>query len=550
MANRNGSSGNDTIVTGSEDDSVWGQAGDDSIRMGDGDDVGGGGAGNDTVFGEAGNDSTWGDAGNDSLFGGAGNDVLGGGDGRDTLDGGTGNDTFGGGAGNDLILGREGDDLFGGDGGNDTIYAGDGNDSGGGGTGDDLIFGEDGDDAIGGEAGRDTIHGGEGHDGLGGGEDDDLVYGGPGNDEIGGDGGNDTIYGDAGGDSIGGGADNDLIDGGAGNDHVGGGDGDDTVKGGIGDDHVFGDAGNDALFGDEGADRLIGGTGDDTMAGGAGADGYEIEDGDGHDVITDFDVVNDHLAFDMAEISNFRDVRARMSQDGEDTLFSFDNGDTLRLLNVFNGDLRPANVKSVNGPICLCAGMPVETVNGPVLIEHLKVGDMVLTRDGGAAPIRAILHETRAFVGRDDRRRPVLIGAGALGDGVPLRDVRVSPQHRVMLRDPASGEDVLLPACKLVGRSGIRRMRGVASAEYYNILLDTHEVLDVAGLPVESLLVTPFSMSRLSAAEQAVWRTRPAMAPARRLTKTADGLCGVAFALAAGNLAVCGGHTPARIAAE
>ncbi|MFD0859536.1 Hint domain-containing protein [Roseovarius aquimarinus] len=550
MAFVSGTSGNDTIITGAENDVVWGDDGNDAIRTGAGDDLVGGGLGNDTIIGEAGDDDLYGNEGNDVLLGGEGNDYLAGNQGADSLDAGAGRDTLDGGEGSDLMFARDGDDRFFGDAGNDTIYGGGGNDTGGGGTGNDLIYGDDGNDFLGGEEGRDTIYGGTGNDSIGGGADEDLIYGGADNDTIDGLGGNDTLYGDAGNDRIAGGVDNDLIDGGAGDDTVGGDEGNDVVKGGDGRDSVSGGAGDDQLLGDEGDDTLSGGTGNDTMAGGAGADRYVVRDGNGDDVISDFDVVNDRLAFDMAEIARFRDAEARMTQDGADTLFTFDNGNTLRLQNVSKGDLRPANVESVNGPICICAGMPVETARGPVAVEHLREGDMVLTRDGGAARVRMMLHETRVFRDREDRRRPVLIAAGALGDGIPAQDVRLSPQHRVMMRDTATGEERLVAACKLTGLRGVRRMRGVASAEYYNILLETHEILGVANLPVESLLVAERSLPRLPKAEQAVWRARPAMTPARPIDGHADDLEGVAFGAQAPHWMVIAHATPVLFAAE
>ncbi len=81
------------------------------------------GSGNDTVSGMAGNDTLNGDAGTDTLYGGDGADTLSGGADADTLTGEAGNDTLDGGLGNDSLSGGTGNDtyLFGKGDGQDTI---------------------------------------------------------------------------------------------------------------------------------------------------------------------------------------------------------------------------------------------------------------------------------------------------------------------------------------------------------------------------------------------------------------------------------------------
>ncbi|HYI40518.1 MAG TPA: hypothetical protein VE053_09395 [Allosphingosinicella sp.] len=89
-----GTSGNDTLVGGSDRDFIDGLEGNDQLS---------GGLDDDGLFG---------DLGNDSLDGGDGNDELQGGEGDDTLTGGAGNDLLEGGAGNDGLDGGDGDDVL------------------------------------------------------------------------------------------------------------------------------------------------------------------------------------------------------------------------------------------------------------------------------------------------------------------------------------------------------------------------------------------------------------------------------------------------------
>lgn len=422
--------------------------------------------------------------------------------------------------GDDTISTGSDDDIVWANGGNDSVTTGDGNDEAWGGAGNDLIRGGGGGDTLGGDQGDDTIDGGAGNDKLWGGSDDDRITGGAGNDTIGGGSGHDTLSGDDGDDEVWGDSGDDSINGGTGND---------TLDGGGGDDRMGGGAGDDDLHGGAGSDTIAGGAGNDAMAGGTDADVFIVRDGNGHDTISDFDVTEDRLAFDMAEITRFPDAQARMTQDGADTVFTFDNGDTLRLLNVSRDDLRPSNTQSVDGPICLCAGTPIATPDGFVKVEMLRPGDSVLTLDGAPMPVRLIVCEKHRFRSRDDRAKPILIGAGSLGPDLPRGPLRVSPQHRVLMQAPLTGAEHLVAAVKLLGWPGVRRMRGLGQADYYNILLDRHAILNAGGVAVESLLVTAHSLARLPPDIRTLQASRPAMQPARPICRSAEGLRGVAF---------------------
>ncbi|WP_203228012.1 Hint domain-containing protein [Roseovarius dicentrarchi] len=449
---------------------------------------------------------------------------------RNKLIGGDGDDTISGRGGSDYILGRDGNDRLYGDDGNDHMKGDAGRDYMEGGAGNDHMEGGTESDTMHGGTGADTMDGGTGDDTIYGGDDNDRISGGAGNDRLDGGSGDDTVGGDEGNDVVRGGDGADKVWGGAGHDQLDGGAGDDTLGGDVGDDTLDGGAGNDELWGDEGADQLTGGAGNDTMSGGAGGDTFIIRDGNGHDIVTDFDVELDILAFDMTEISRFPDAQARMAQDGPDTVFTFDNGDTVRLQNVSRDQLRPSNVQSVDGPICLCAGTMVETPDGRVAVERLRTGDLVVTQDGPPMAVRLILRETHLFNCREDRGRPILIAQGALGDNLPRQDLRLSPQHRVLMADRDGDAEYLVPAVKLIGLRGVRRMRGVATAEYYNILLDSHAILGTAGLGIESLLVTTRSLLRLPPDIQRRWLDRPRMRAARQIRRDPAGLCGARFA--------------------
>ena len=170
-----GGKGSDTITV---DERVA-----NSLRItgGEGDDYIIAGSGNDTVFDNFGSNTINGGAGNDiivahgldvgpregyinRLEGGAGNDYLEGSNGSDFLSGGEGNDTLYGLGGNDELHGGAGKDYLDGGKDSDILYGDAGHDSLVGGQGDDKLYGGEGDDLLIGTSGSDRLEGGAGSD--------------------------------------------------------------------------------------------------------------------------------------------------------------------------------------------------------------------------------------------------------------------------------------------------------------------------------------------------------------------------------------------------
>lgn len=105
-----------------------------------------------------------------------------------------------------------------------------------------------------------------------------------------------------------------------------------TIHGGGGADTLHGNAAQDRLFGDGGNDLLIGDGGNDRMTGGKGSDVFSFTGITRDDVITDFDAkgggdLQDYLMF--SELTAFTVKHA-----GDDVLIKFEDGDSIRLLDV------------------------------------------------------------------------------------------------------------------------------------------------------------------------------------------------------------------------
>ncbi|MBH0238871.1 Hint domain-containing protein, partial [Methylobrevis albus] len=83
---------------------------------------------------------------------------------------------------------------------------------------------------------------------------------------------------------------------------------------------------------------------------------------------------------------------------------------------------------------CFVGGTLIATPAGEVPVESLAIGDLVLTADGRAVPVKWIGRQTIAnHVFLSDRMRPVCIAAGALGSGVPHTDLYLSADHGMIV---------------------------------------------------------------------------------------------------------------------
>ena len=134
--------------------------------------------------------------------------------------------------------------------------------------------------------------------------------------------------------------------------------------------------------------------------------------------------------------------------------------------------------------LCFAKGTWITTPSGQVPIEELAAGDMVVTMDHGPQPIRWISSSKRRAIGN---MAPILIRKGALGN---TRDLRVSPQHRMLLSgwqaEVLFGEsEVLATAKSLVNDHSILREEG-GEVEYFHMLFDSHEIVYAEGAPCES----------------------------------------------------------------
>jgi len=141
---------------------------------------------------------------------------------------------------------------------------------------------------------------------------------------------------------------------------------------------------------------------------------------------------------------------------------------------------------------CFTPGTRIATAGGDRPVEKTRVGDLVRTRDHGLQPVRWVGRRTlsRAELLVDPTLRPIGIAQGALGEGLPVRDMAVSRQHRMLVAGPRAellfGEDeVLVRALHLVHLPGVAHQRS-DSVTYVHLLFDRHELVLADGAWSES----------------------------------------------------------------
>jgi hypothetical protein len=135
-------------------------------------------------------------------------------------------------------------------------------------------------------------------------------------------------------------------------------------------------------------------------------------------------------------------------------------------------------------PVCFMPGTLVRTPAGEVAVESLHAGDLVVTADGRAAPVRWMGRQTISTRFADPLRvLPIRISAGALGEAMPARDLLLSPDHALLV------EGVLVQAGALVNNTTIRREARVPEVfTYWHVELHDHALVLAEGVPAETFI--------------------------------------------------------------
>ncbi|WP_339077659.1 Hint domain-containing protein [Acetobacter sp. AC2005] len=140
--------------------------------------------------------------------------------------------------------------------------------------------------------------------------------------------------------------------------------------------------------------------------------------------------------------------------------------------------------------ICYLAGSMIRTPKGDVAVEDLRVGDTVLAYKNGAAEPTEIVWAGHAqakvnpSLPDDEAGYPVRIVKDAIAEGVPYKDMLVTPEHCLYF------DGRFVPVRMLVNGSSIFYDRTFTSYTYYHVETSEHAVIMADGMLSESYLDT------------------------------------------------------------
>ncbi|NCQ23190.1 MAG: hypothetical protein COW54_14720 [Rhodobacteraceae bacterium CG17_big_fil_post_rev_8_21_14_2_50_63_15] len=164
----------------------------------------------------------------------------------------------------------------------------------------------------------------------------------------------------------------------------------------------------------------------------------------------------------------------------------------------------PINAGAIAAPPCFTPGTRILAEDGYIPVEDLRVGDRVRTRDAG---LQQLLWVGRAVLSAADLLanpsfQPVCIRADAFGPGQPARDLLVSPQHRILVRNWAAElhfgtSEVLVAAQHLINDQSVTRTPAPDGITYLHIMCAAHHVIWAEGLETETFLPGPQSLGHV-----------------------------------------------------
>ena len=145
------------------------------------------------------------------------------------------------------------------------------------------------------------------------------------------------------------------------------------------------------------------------------------------------------------------------------------------------------------GVICFTSGTSILTEDGPKLVEAIREGDFVQTKDNGLQEVvwLGARRMTGARFYAMPELRPIRILAGALGEGEPDDDLLVSPQHRMLIKGRVAQslfntDEVLVAAEHLLNDKSIFVDYSINETAYHHIMFDAHQVIWANGVESES----------------------------------------------------------------
>jgi len=136
---------------------------------------------------------------------------------------------------------------------------------------------------------------------------------------------------------------------------------------------------------------------------------------------------------------------------------------------------------------CFAAGTRILTPDGDKPVQALTAGDEALTLRGDGDAVGRVIWTGRRGIDltrhpRPEKLVPVRILAGALGAGLPERDLLLSPDHCLFI------DGHLIEAKTLVNGATVIQDDTLRHVTYHHIELEQHGIVLAEGVPVETFL--------------------------------------------------------------
>ena len=215
-------------------------------------------------------------------------------------------------------------------------------------------------------------------------------------------------------------------------------------------------------------DAAVGGSADDTFV--ENANGDTIDGGAGANTVV--------LRLNQADYTMTRTPANVV------TVTTRSAGVTDTLSNVATLRFADGSTLQTSAIACYARGTRLAVPEGQALVERLAIGDSVVTASGAVRQVKWI--GTRAYAGpflaANPGAQPIRVHAGAIADGIPVRDLHVSARHALFL------DGLLIPAESLVNGVSVTRCTDWAEVEYFHIELHSHDILLAEGCPAESFV--------------------------------------------------------------
>ena len=182
--------------------------------------------------------------------------------------------------------------------------------------------------------------------------------------------------------------------------------------------------------------------------------------------------------------------------------------DYLNAAGLVAGAVTFENIEKVTTTPCFTPGTLIATPKGEFPIERLQAGDRVITRDNGIQEVRWIGQRKFdwACLTANPHLRPIMVRRGSLGNGLPERDMMLSPNHRVLVSNDRTSlyfdeHEVLVSAKHLIGGKGIFEVDSIGTT-YIHMLFDLHEVVLSDGAWTESFQPVDYTLNGMGNAQR------------------------------------------------